>query len=85
MESLCSDFFKIDRIHYFDIRHFLFDIRFSRVSFSIRPAIFLPAAGLNAGPPPAENLQLVIVPTINETGTRLCFRSAAPSGVPTDF
>jgi hypothetical protein len=29
MESLCSGFFKIDRIHYFDIRHSLFDIRYS--------------------------------------------------------
>ncbi|CAB1061983.1 hypothetical protein D1BOALGB6SA_6759 [Olavius sp. associated proteobacterium Delta 1] len=34
-------FFKIDRIHYFDIRHSLFDIRFFRVSFSIKPAVFL--------------------------------------------
>jgi hypothetical protein len=29
VESLCSVFFKIDRIHYFDIRHPLFDIRYS--------------------------------------------------------
>jgi hypothetical protein len=29
VESLRSAFFKIDRIHYFDIRHFLFDIRYS--------------------------------------------------------
>jgi hypothetical protein len=29
------------RIHSFDIRHSLFDIRFFRVSFSIRPAVFL--------------------------------------------
>jgi hypothetical protein len=36
-----SVFFKIDRIHYFDIRHSLFDIRFFRVSFSIRPAVIL--------------------------------------------
>jgi len=34
-------FFKIDRIHSFDIRHSLFDIRFFRVSFSIRLAVFL--------------------------------------------
>jgi hypothetical protein len=62
MESLRSVFFKIGRIHYFDIRHLSagggfiirylqsaeggFDIRFFRVSFSIRPAVFLPAAGL---------------------------------------
>ena len=29
VESLCSVFFKIGRIHYFDIRHSLFDIRYS--------------------------------------------------------
>ena len=43
-------FYKIDRstqklttgrIHSFDIRHSLFDIRFFKVSFSIRPAVFL--------------------------------------------
>ena len=34
-------FIKIDRIHSFDIRHSLFDIRFFKVSFSIRPAVFL--------------------------------------------
>jgi len=28
MESLRSIFFKTDRIHYFDIRHSLFDIRY---------------------------------------------------------
>jgi hypothetical protein len=28
-ESLCSVFFKIDRIHYFNIRYSLFDIRYS--------------------------------------------------------
>jgi hypothetical protein len=31
-----SFFIKIDRIHYFDIRHSLFDIRFFRVSSMIR-------------------------------------------------
>ena len=31
-------FYKIDRIHYFDIRYSLFDIRFSIVSFSIKLA-----------------------------------------------
>jgi hypothetical protein len=41
VESLCSVFFKIDRIHYFDIRHSTFDIRFFRVSFSIKLAVFL--------------------------------------------
>jgi hypothetical protein len=35
-----QSFFKIDRIHHFDIRHSLFDIRFFRVSFSIRLAVF---------------------------------------------
>jgi len=35
MESLREIFFKTDRIHYFDIRHSLFDIRFFRVSFSV--------------------------------------------------
>ena len=35
--SRCAlSFFKIDRIHHFDIRHSLFDIRFFRVSFPIR-------------------------------------------------
>ena len=47
MVSLRSIFFKIDRIHHFDIRYSLFDIRFFRVSFSIRPAFFWPAAGLS--------------------------------------
>ena len=44
-----QSFFKIDRIPYFDIRHSLFEIRNSllRVSFLIRPAVFLTAAGLN--------------------------------------
>ena len=45
VESLCSVFFKIDRIHYFDIRHSLFDIRFFRVSFSIRLAAFQASGG----------------------------------------
>ncbi len=36
-----QSFFKIDRIHYFDIRHSLFDIRFFRVSFSIKLAALL--------------------------------------------
>jgi hypothetical protein len=40
VESLCSVFFKIDRIHSFVIRHSLFDIRFFRVSFPIRLAVF---------------------------------------------
>jgi len=43
MESLCSVFFfKIDRIHYFDIRHSLFDIRYSLFHsfFSIKLAAF---------------------------------------------
>jgi hypothetical protein len=35
-----SLFFKMDRIHYFDIRHSLFDIRFFRVSSSIKLAAF---------------------------------------------
>ena len=42
-------FIKIDRIQSFVIRHSLFDIRYSlffRVSFSIRLAVFCPAAGL---------------------------------------
>ena len=35
--SRCAlSFFKIDRIHHFDIRHSLFDIRFFRVFFPIR-------------------------------------------------
>ena len=34
----------------------IFDIRFSRVSFSITPAVFL--AGGWADPPPAEHLKL---------------------------
>jgi hypothetical protein len=54
MESLSSVFFKIDRstqklttgkIPYFDIRHSLFDIRFFRVSFSIRLAAFRAGGG----------------------------------------
>jgi hypothetical protein len=28
----------MDRIHYFDIHYSIFDIRFFRVSFSIKPA-----------------------------------------------
>jgi len=40
-------FYKIDRIPSFDIRYSVFDIRFFRVSFSIKLAVFLPAAGLN--------------------------------------
>jgi hypothetical protein len=42
-----QSFFKIDRIHYFDIRHSLFDIRYSlfRVSFLIRLAVFLASGG----------------------------------------
>jgi len=44
--ACCSVFFKIDRIHYFEIRHSLFDIRFFRVSFSIRLAAFRPEATL---------------------------------------
>jgi hypothetical protein len=40
-----SHFYKIDRIHYFDIRHSLFDIRFFRVSFSIRLAAFQASGG----------------------------------------
>jgi hypothetical protein len=47
----------------------------------IKPAA---ALTLNIDPPAAENLQSVTVPTINEADTSLCFRSAAPSGVPTD-
>jgi hypothetical protein len=39
-------FNKKDRIHSFDIRHSLFDIRFFKVSFSIKLAFFGPAAGL---------------------------------------
>lgn len=38
VESLYSVFLKIDRIHYFDIRYSLIDIRFFRASFSIRLA-----------------------------------------------
>jgi hypothetical protein len=38
---------KIDRIHYFDIRHSIFDIRFFRVSSMIRLATLEPAAALN--------------------------------------
>ena len=35
--SRCAlSFFKIDRIHHFDIRHSLFDIRFFKVSFLIK-------------------------------------------------
>ncbi|CAB1080592.1 hypothetical protein D1AOALGA4SA_8272 [Olavius algarvensis Delta 1 endosymbiont] len=51
VESLRSAFFKIDRIHYFDIRHSLFDIRYSLLkSFFHRPdrPLFSPAAVLNA-------------------------------------
>jgi hypothetical protein len=42
-----QSFFRIDRIHYFDIRHSLFDIRYSlfRVSFPIRLAVFLVRGG----------------------------------------
>jgi hypothetical protein len=36
VESLCSVFFKIDRIPYFDIRHSKFDIR-----YSLLPSFFL--------------------------------------------
>jgi hypothetical protein len=35
-----NHFYKIGRIHYFDIRDSLFDIRFFRVSFSIKLAAF---------------------------------------------
>jgi hypothetical protein len=53
-ESLRSVFFKIDRstqkltagrIHYFDIRHSSFDIRFFKVSFSIRLAAIQASGG----------------------------------------
>ena len=40
-----SFFYKIDRIHSFDIRHSLFDIRFFKVSFSIRLAAFQASGG----------------------------------------
>jgi hypothetical protein len=43
--SRCAlSFSKIDRIPSFDIHYSLFDIRFFRVSFSIRPAISLAGA-----------------------------------------
>ena len=38
MESLREIFFKIDRIHSFDVRCWTFDVRCSLVSFSIRLA-----------------------------------------------
>ena len=40
-----QSFFKIDRIHYFDIRHSLFDIRFFRVSSMIRLDAFQASGG----------------------------------------
>ena len=41
------NFYKKDRIHSFDIRYSLFDkLSKAEVSFSIRPTVFLPAAGL---------------------------------------
>jgi hypothetical protein len=40
MESLREIFFKIDRIHSFDVRCWTFDVRCSSVSFSIRLAVF---------------------------------------------
>ncbi|CAB1074980.1 hypothetical protein D1AOALGA4SA_2800 [Olavius algarvensis Delta 1 endosymbiont] len=49
MESLRSVFFKIDRIHSFDIRYSLFDIRFFKVFYPIRPLSFsrMPSLLLN--------------------------------------
>ncbi len=60
--SLCSFFFyKIDRIHSFDIRYSLFVIRYFifQVSFLIRRAVFWLAAGLNPVPAygPCQNSQ----------------------------
>jgi hypothetical protein len=58
-----QSFFKIDRstqklttgrIHPFDIQHSLFDIRFFRISFSIRLAAFQASGGAD---PPAEHLK----------------------------
>jgi hypothetical protein len=40
MESLREIFFKIDRIHSFDVRCWTFDVRCSSVSFSIKLAAF---------------------------------------------
>ena len=48
--SLRSVFLKMDRIHLFDVRCWTFDVRCSLVSSSIWPAVFWPAAGLNAEP-----------------------------------
>jgi hypothetical protein len=45
-----SFLYKIDRIHYFDIRHLLFDIRFFTVSTSFDWLFFKPAAALNPEP-----------------------------------
>jgi hypothetical protein len=46
-----QSFFKIDRIHYFDIHYSIFDIRFFRVSFSIRLAAFQASGGADTRHP----------------------------------
>ena len=49
--SRCAlSFFKIDRIHHFDIRHTLFDIRFFKVSFRLNWPLLRPVAALNPEP-----------------------------------
>jgi hypothetical protein len=46
MVSLCSFFFyRMDRIHSFEIRHSVFDIRFFKVSFSIKLTAFWASGG----------------------------------------
>jgi hypothetical protein len=45
MESFREIFFKIDRIHSFDVRCWMFDVRRSSVSFSIRLAAFQASGG----------------------------------------
>jgi hypothetical protein len=57
VESLCSVFFKIDRIHPFDIRYSLFDIRFFRVSFSIKLAALAANAWADTLTPDTRHLK----------------------------
>jgi hypothetical protein len=83
--SLRSVFFKIDRstqklttgrIPYFDIRYSLFDIRFFRVSFSIKLAVFQASGGaytLNLLPyTPSFPATNILIPTLCAMPYALC-------------
>jgi hypothetical protein len=48
VESLCSVFFKIDRIHYFNIRYSTFDICHAGVSSTIKLAAFQAGGGADS-------------------------------------